>query len=1180
MAKARAGALRWLAGELLPRLEPAALARAAPRLIEAARHHAKVEESVPARTAALEVLSLVLGLILEGSLAAALLPEAPLAVAAPLQRALMSSDARKAKTLRASLLGVLGQLLQLSSAPGAPSSQARAAASTPGGAVGLVEPLTRHWLLAECRAELAGPDGRLGSGEVIQGALQGLTVALLLMEPGEADGDLADLLRLSRALVRELAAGPGAGTQYGKYRAALAAIRQLGPRMADARLLSAPGAAAAGAAGGGAGSSAAAAAAPAAAPAAPCAGVELLEGLMVVLAGSGNRDMRNTAEAVLAATADLLCRELLAARSPTAAAVLAAAVGACSEALVRRSAPGGDNGDGGGLGGSGWQRGAVEALSRLCPAVAAFQGQQVVAVPGGGEVGGSGGRAGRQQRSPPPRPASRTGSRAMEDEDDVFYDADGVEEQPEEPPGPSDPSGLWQGSAYALHKAAFENDVEAIRRLVRQLPASELQSHDCHGNTPLHVAALRGHAAAVGALLDAGHAPGARSSRGWSPLDEALAARATPAARLLQRQLLAEGKAAMKAKRAALLESMRGMPDYSLQLKWQLGSAVPGLGLLLRRYAPHDTYTVWKVGSRLRVDGSLMGVDTKSLVPEWKRGHFSIVVDGSPAGVAAAAEAAAAAVADATAAAEARARERDARRAGRRRPGDEQQQQQQQQQGGEASGSGSAAGASSSSGARRAEPAGDDEFYDADEAPDAAAPAAAGSSSGHAGGASSSRVAAGGASSSSSGTAAGGSSGGGGGPRLLFLNHGKGSWVDLSADKKALKLEGQGEEEELEAELAAAMDRDVGKTRLKPREFKFAPVKGWLGGVATERVEGWSCTVYEATGKLLAVSTSKARLHLPPAPGFADYLAAAYEADAVTETLIDPLAPGGPGTDGVGGGDGSGDGGAAPRGSDGGMAAHDAADYAALTWQDGEQEPAGGGRRRRAPGARRRGGGGGSSGGGGDSSDGGAAAAGGGRLLKARCWMAQSFPMSLSQLLPLLDVIGAANKHVAKAGRFLAKWAQLDAFPVKLQVPIIFTVYLLLSCKAFTRLTPGGPDPPPGDDFFAVPPHYRRKLLAEVMDKAAASMLGVSGAERERAGSSGGGFYGGDAGEDDLLLDLAAGGGDEDDEGGAYDDGDEAAALAALGLAGGDDDDDDDDDDDGGGGAESGSSGGGARRRG
>ena len=51
------------------------------------------------------------------------------------------------------------------------------------------------------------------------------------------------------------------------------------------------------------------------------------------------------------------------------------------------------------------------------------------------------------------------------------------------------------------------------------------------------------------------------------------------------------------------------------------------LGLLLKRYAPHDTYTVWKVGDAVRIDGTLRGLDqTKaSIIPEWRRGPFSVV---------------------------------------------------------------------------------------------------------------------------------------------------------------------------------------------------------------------------------------------------------------------------------------------------------------------------------------------------------------------------------------------------------------------------------------------------------------------------------------------------------------------------------------------------------------------------
>ena len=41
---------------------------------------------------------------------------------------------------------------------------------------------------------------------------------------------------------------------------------------------------------------------------------------------------------------------------------------------------------------------------------------------------------------------------------------------------------------------------------------------------------------------------------------------------------------------------------------------------------------VWKKGNLMRVDGSLMGIDDKAgtLIPQWKRGHFSLLFDGRP----------------------------------------------------------------------------------------------------------------------------------------------------------------------------------------------------------------------------------------------------------------------------------------------------------------------------------------------------------------------------------------------------------------------------------------------------------------------------------------------------------------------------------------------------------------------
>ena len=57
------------------------------------------------------------------------------------------------------------------------------------------------------------------------------------------------------------------------------------------------------------------------------------------------------------------------------------------------------------------------------------------------------------------------------------------------------------------------------------------------------------------------------------------------------------------------------------------------------------------------------------------------------------------------------------------------------------------------------------------------------------------------------------------------------------------------------------------------------------------------------------------------------------------------------------------------------------------------------------------------------------------RKITAKCWMAENFPMSLKNLLPVLEVIGNANKHLARVGNFLQKYGNKDLFPVKLQVP-------------------------------------------------------------------------------------------------------------------------------------------------
>lgn len=42
--------------------------------------------------------------------------------------------------------------------------------------------------------------------------------------------------------------------------------------------------------------------------------------------------------------------------------------------------------------------------------------------------------------------------------------------------------------------------------------------------------------------------------------------------------------------------------------------------------------------------------------------------------------------------------------------------------------------------------------------------------------------------------------------------------------------------------------------------------------------------------------------------------------------------------------------------------------------------------------------------------------------------------MSLHQLLPLLEVVGNANKHVGRVASFMQRFSDVNLFPVRVQV--------------------------------------------------------------------------------------------------------------------------------------------------
>ena len=47
------------------------------------------------------------------------------------------------------------------------------------------------------------------------------------------------------------------------------------------------------------------------------------------------------------------------------------------------------------------------------------------------------------------------------------------------------------------------------------------------------------------------------------------------------------------------------------------------------------------------------------------------------------------------------------------------------------------------------------------------------------------------------------------------------------------------------AQVRSLIAEGVAKTKVKTSDFRFKPVKGWLGGEVTEKQSGWKTRVYE-----------------------------------------------------------------------------------------------------------------------------------------------------------------------------------------------------------------------------------------------------------------------------------------------------------------------------------------------
>lgn len=69
-----------------------------------------------------------------------------------------------------------------------------------------------------------------------------------------------------------------------------------------------------------------------------------------------------------------------------------------------------------------------------------------------------------------------------------------------------------------------------------------------------------------------------------------------------------------------LLNKLKNSPDFYTEMKWEFSSWIP----LMSKVCPSDTYKVYKSGSFVRIDTTLLGFDQTN----WQRGNRSYLFKG------------------------------------------------------------------------------------------------------------------------------------------------------------------------------------------------------------------------------------------------------------------------------------------------------------------------------------------------------------------------------------------------------------------------------------------------------------------------------------------------------------------------------------------------------------------------
>ncbi|KAJ8949323.1 hypothetical protein NQ314_008243 [Rhamnusium bicolor] len=185
---------------------------------------------------------------------------------------------------------------------------------------------------------------------------------------------------------------------------------------------------------------------------------------------------------------------------------------------------------------------------------------------------------------------------------------------------------------YPLHLCVWQNDYKTLETLFSKKRCM-IKKKGQQGEDPLMLAVTLGHLESARTLLNSDANVNCENLNGWTGLfnAEQLNLCISGARSVWPRVILNcctwswkrrdfQRYTSRMAGIPELLQRLKQAPDFYVEMKWEFTSWVP----LVSRMCPSDIYKVYKQGSNVRIDTTLLGFDHTS----WQRGNRSYVFQG------------------------------------------------------------------------------------------------------------------------------------------------------------------------------------------------------------------------------------------------------------------------------------------------------------------------------------------------------------------------------------------------------------------------------------------------------------------------------------------------------------------------------------------------------------------------